>query len=389
MPFPSKSIDLRFKATLNKYPPPAMTTAAQPLRRHTVIQLAGFFPVLVVPLLLPIGRWMIDAGLPAWIGAWFPLAFLFVLLPALDYLIGVDTRNPDDDSADWLESRLSFRLLTWLCLPVYIALLLWSAAQWVQLDGMAARLGWLLSQGVIGGVLAINVAHELIHKRERIEQALGGILLACVGYCGFKVEHLRGHHVHVSTPEDSSSARFGQSLYHFLPRALWRNQRNAWRLEAERLQRLGLPALHWRNELVGWYGLWLLMALGFALWLGLPGLLFFLAQGLLAGITLEIINYVEHYGLERQALGNGRYERVTHHHSWNSGYWLTNRLLFQLQRHSDHHANARRRYQALRHHDDSPQLPGGYAAMLLLALVPPLWRRVIHPRIARWSLRAP
>ena len=365
-----------------------MTAATTPAHPDVAIRLASYFPVLVVPLLLPMGVLMTQSGLPGWVGAWFPLFFLFVLLPTLDYLIGVDARNPPDEhTAEQLESRWLFRVLTWLCLPMYVALLIWSTAQWVQLDSIGARLGWLLSQGVIGGVLAINVAHELIHKREAFEQAIGGALLACVGYCGFKVEHLRGHHVHVSTPEDASSARYGQSLYHFLPRALWRNQRNAWRLEAERLRRLGLPLIHWRNELIGWYGLWALMAVGFALWLGLPGLLFFLAQGLLAGVTLEIINYIEHYGLEREPLGNGRYERVTHHHSWNSGYWLTNRLLFQLQRHSDHHANARRRYQALRHHDDSPQLPGGYAAMLLLALVPPIWRRVIHPRIRQYEAR--
>ncbi|HYD78237.1 MAG TPA: alkane 1-monooxygenase, partial [Paucimonas sp.] len=212
----------------------------------------------------------------------------------------------------------------------------------------------------------------------RLERAAGGILLATVCYGGFKIEHLYGHHVHVSTPLDASSARRGQSVYAFVPQAVSRNLRNAWRLEAERLRRRGLPA--WRNEVLHWS--LLSLACAGAAWIafGPAGLLFFLAQSAVAFCELEIINYVEHYGLARRKTEHG-YERVAPVHSWNSSYRLANWFLLNLARHSDHHAFAARRYQELRHVDDAPQLPGGYGAMVLLALLPPLWFRVIDPRI--------
>jgi alkane 1-monooxygenase len=343
---------------------------------------ASFLFAYVVPGLMPFAAWLgattarIDAA------AWFPLVFLFVLLPIADYAIGVERSNPTPEQASRLEHALWFRALTWLCLPIQIALLAWSARHFVQAPfELAGRIGWVLSQGVVSGVLAINVAHELIHKASRAEQWLGGLLLASVGYHGFKVEHLRGHHVHVSTPEDASSARRGQSLWHFLPRALARNTHNAWRLEAERLRRRGAGALHWRNELLWWSAAWLAFCAAATAIAGAAGLAFFLLQGLFAALSLEIINYVEHYGLERRRLTDGRYERPTRLHSWNSAYRLSNALLFQLQRHSDHHETPRRRYAALLHHDDAPQLPGGYAAMFVLAMFPPLWFRVIDPRV--------
>ena len=209
----------------------------------------------------------------------------------------------------------------------------------------------------------------------------GGLLLAAVCYAGFKVEHVRGHHVHVSTPEDASSSRYGQSLYSFLPHAYKHNFLNAWRLESERLKRKGLPALHWRNELIWWYAISALFLLGFSLAFGWLGAIFFLGQSVMAFTLLEIVNYVEHYGLHRRRLDNGRYERTTPEHSWNSNFLLTNLFLFHLQRHSDHHAYAKRRYQVLRHYDSSPQLPNGYAGMIVLALFPPLWRAVMDPKV--------
>jgi alkane 1-monooxygenase len=342
----------------------------------------GFLLVFIVPALMPAAAWLASAtGLPE-LMAWFPLFFLFVFLPAVDYLLGHDAVNVPAE----LESRVArqawFKLLTLACLPVQLALLAWSGHWFVNAGlGPAGMAGWLLSQGVVGGILAINTAHELIHKDGRLEPAVGGLLLASVGYHGFKIEHLRGHHVHVSTPEDASSARFGQSLWSFLPRALWGNTTNAWRLEAERLRGRGLPALHWRNEMIGWTLVWIALAAAFLAWLGPVGLAFFLLQGLFAAGSLEVINYIEHYGLERRRGADGRYERTTHLHSWNSDFALSNLLLFQLQRHSDHHAFPKRRYAILRHHPDSPQLPGGYSAMFVLALVPPLWHRVIDPRV--------
>jgi len=348
----------------------------------------GYLLAFLTPALMPFSGWLIDQGIVADLAVWFPLFFLFVLLPLADYLIGQDASNADEREAERLQLRRWYRVLTLAALPVQIVLLFWSARQFGQLPlGIVGKLGWVLSQGVVSGVLAINVAHELIHKAGRLEPWAGGLLLCSVNYFGFKIEHLRGHHVHVSTPEDASSAALGRNVYAFVPRSMWHNTRNAWRLEAQRLSRLGLPALHWRNEMIAWSLVTVLLSFLLYRYAGIAGLGYFFAQGAVAAVTLEIINYVEHYGLERRRLADGRYERTTHLHSWNSNYLLTNLMLFQLQRHSDHHETARRRYQALRHYDASPQLPGGYPAMLLLALVPPLWKRVIDPRVAQFRAR--
>lgn len=342
----------------------------------------GFTMVFAVPAQMPLSAWLsAHSGLPNAM-CWSPLVFLFVLLPACDYLLGHDPANVPADAERATALNPWFRALTLLALPVQLALILWSGWWFAhaELSWLGAS-GWLLSQGLVGGILAINTAHELIHKDAPIERLAGGLLLTSVGYHGFKVEHLRGHHVHVATPEDASSARLGQSLWHFLPRALVRNTVNAWKLEAQRLHGLGLGWLSPRNELLWWTALWLLASAAFFAWLGPVGLLFFLVQGLFAASSLEIINYIEHYGLQRQRDADGRYERTTHLHSWNSDYSLSNLMLFQLQRHSDHHAFPKRRYPILRHHADAPQLPGGYSAMFVLALCPPLWRRVIDWRV--------
>ena len=341
----------------------------------------AFLLVFIVPALMPAAAWLGQASGQPGAMAWFPLFFLFVVLPALDYGLGHDPVNVPAPSEAAVARAHWFRALTLACLPVQVAVLAWSA-HWITGAGLGpvGIAGWVLSQGVVGGILAINTAHELIHKDGRLEPLVGGLLLASVGYHGFKIEHLRGHHVHVSTPEDASSAPLGLSSWRFVPRALWANSRNAWRLEARRLRGLGLPALHWRNEMLAWTAVWLAAAAGAWAWLGAAGLAFFLAQGLAAAATLEVINYIEHYGLERRRGADGRYERTTPLHSWNSDYALSNWLLFQLQRHSDHHAFPKRRYAVLRHHADSPQLPGGYAAMFVLALLPPLWHRVMDPR---------
>ena len=349
----------------------------------------GFLIVFVVPALMPVSAWLgARSGHPDAM-AWFPLAFLFVLLPLVDYALGHDPGNPPAAISAALDRDRWFRALTLLALPVQLLTVAWSLRHALQADfHVVGLVGWTTSLGIVGGVMAINVAHELIHKDTRLERAFGGWLLTTVGYFGFKVEHLRGHHVHVSTPADASSARYGQSLWHFLPRALARNTRNAWRLEAERLRRRGQRVWGAHNELLGWSTLWLAMAASVTAWLGAGGLALFVAQGLLAACALEIINYIEHYGLERNRLPNGRYENTTHLHSWNSDYALSNLFLFHLQRHSDHHESPRRRYQVLLHHADSPQLPGGYAAMFVLALCPPLWFRIVDPRVRAFREQA-
>ncbi len=346
---------------------------------HPQLYLLAYIP----PALLPLAAWLGSLTGFSDAFAWLPLLVLFVVLPIVDAGLGPDTSRPPDDGAEFgkLQQAAAYRVLTIACVPMQWALLAWSLWHWQRADfDWAGSLGWILSLGVVGGVLAINVAHELIHKSGRLERTLGGLLLASVGYAGFKIEHLRGHHVHVATPLDPSTARLGESSFAFVGRGLLFNPARAWRLARTRRE---------RAELLGWHALTLTATIAVALWLGAGAALAFIAQAVVAAGALEVINYVEHYGLTRERTGEGRFGRITHAHSWNSNFLLTNVMLFQLQRHADHHAHPRRRYQSLRHHADSPQLPAGYAAMFLLALVPPLWRRVMDRRVVALSESVP
>lgn len=238
--------------------------------------------------------------------------------------------------------------------------------------------------GFVCGAMGIIIAHELVHRKEKLERFLGGMLLAAVSYATFKVEHVYGHHVNVSTPEDASTSKLGQSLYQFLPQAIYRNVINGFKLEAKNLKRKGKSPWSLENELIWWTLLTASFYLMSYLYAGISGLIYFGAASLMAIIALEMVNYIEHYGLVREKLPNGRYERVTPWHSWNASEKMSNLMMLNLQRHSDHHAYPNRRYQILRHFDDSPQLPGGYDAMMLLALFPSLWRKVMDPRVLEY-----
>lgn len=340
--------------------------------------LIAMIPLVLPPLLLAVGE---STGLVNAF-SWGVPVVVFGIIPLLDLMLGKDALNPDEQSdVPRLNHEKYYRAVTLIWVVAYAALLGWGV--WVLASGvfsLVGALGWVVSIGIVGG-LGINVAHELIHKDDKLETWAGGFLLSMVCYAGFKVEHIRGHHVHVSTPEDASSSRYNQSLYSFLPHAYVHNFLNAWKLEAERLKRKGHAPVSWRNELIWWYGISALLLVVFSVAFGWLGALFFLGQSFIAFTLLEIVNYLEHYGLHRRKLENGRYERTTPEHSWNSNYFLTNVFLFQLQRHSDHHAYAKRRYQVLRHHEIAPQLPAGYATMVVLACFPPLWRKVMNPRV--------
>ncbi|MBI5790478.1 MAG: alkane 1-monooxygenase [Rhodocyclales bacterium] len=313
--------------------------------------------------------------------------WVFVAFPLIDTRVGLDTRNPPPGADAALSAATSYRWMPLAALPAHALMLLWGAPTAVALaaESPLGAAGLCLSVGIVGGAIGITYAHELIHKPTALERNAGGLLLALVAYGGFKVEHVYGHHVDVATPRDTSTARLGQSAYAFLLRSLLVNPVRAWQLAGERLHARGLPAWHWRNEMYLWHGLTLLVAAAMTAWLGWAGLGFFALQALVAIMLLELVNYIEHYGLLRRQRPDGSYERVTPRHSWNDSHHLSNLALLNLQRHSDHHAFAARRYQLLRHHDEAPQLPTGYASLVLLALVPPLWRRFMDPRVAAWK----
>ena len=323
--------------------------------------------------------------------AWVPIAITFGLVPVLDRMGGISVWNPPLEREGLLAADRRYRALVALWVPVGVGLTIWglfvTSAPGLPL---ADRIGLILSIGFMNGVIGITYAHELIHQPARVEKLLGDVLLAFVCYGHWHIEHVFGHHRNVATPADPSSARRGESFFRFYFRSVSGSVISAIALERARLIRARLAPLGIHNRLI-----WLtlaslaLAAIVFAT-RGTLGLVFFLGQSIVAFSSLEIINYIEHYGLQRREIQLGRYENVRPEHSWNAAQHVSNALLINLARHSDHHAMASRRYQILRTYDAQsvPQLPSGYAAMFLVALVPPLWFRVMNPRVDAWLVRS-
>ena len=315
---------------------------------------------------------------------WFGPILAFVVIPALDHVVGEDAENPPDRALTWLESDRFYRWVTYLYLPFqYLSLVfacwLWAGGGWVTLTTLD-KIGLMTTVGIIGGV-SISAAHELGHRRAKLERRLSKIALAQTCYGHFFVEHNRGHHARVATAEDPASSRFGESLYHFVPRSVVGGLHSAWQLENLRFKRIGKSRWSFQNDILNSWVLSLALFAVLAVWFGPTVLPWLVGQAVIGFCMLETVNYLEHYGLRRQLGPDGRYERVRAAHSWNSNTVVANVVLFHLQRHSDHHAHPIRRYQALRHSDEAPQLPTGYTSMMALALIPPLWRRVMDWRV--------
>ncbi|WP_280400583.1 alkane 1-monooxygenase [Nocardia carnea] len=321
---------------------------------------------------------------------WLGPLVLYLVIPLADRLFGQDATSPPEEVLAALENDKYYRYLTYLYLPcqyatlVAVCFLLTAGELPVPglEDGLGTvdKVGLALTVGVIGGI-GINTAHELGHKKVGLERRLSRIALAQSAYGHFYVEHNRGHHVRVATPEDPVSARFGEGFWAFLPRAVLGSLRSAWQLERARLARLGSGPWSRRNEVLT---AWLLTVVLYAALIAAFGVVllpFLLLQAVMGVGLLEAVNYLEHYGLVRQRTSSGRYERPAPRHSWNSDNVVTNVFLYHLQRHSDHHAHPTRRYQALCSRERVPVLPTGYAGMILLAYFPPLWRRVMDKRV--------
>jgi alkane 1-monooxygenase len=335
---------------------------------------------LVVPALPFVGFALWRTGGGPW-GWWFTPALVFVIIPALDVLLGDDRRNPPEEAFGQLQRAGYYRWLTYLYLPAQYAALVVCCLVWDRGGlGVFGAAGLVATLGVVNGV-AINTAHELGHKRENVERWLSKVALAPTGYGHFYVEHNRGHHTRVATREDPASSRLGESFWAFWPRTVLGSLRSAWRLETKRFHNRQRSPWTWRNDVLNAWAMTLVLYAALIAAFGPAVLPFLLMQAVVGFSLLEAVNYLEHYGLARQRTAAGRYEKVDPRHSWNSDRTLTNAFLFQLQRHSDHHANPLRRYQTLRSFDYSPQLPAGYATMVVAALFPPVWRRVMDHRV--------
>jgi alkane 1-monooxygenase len=339
--------------------------------------------------------WHVSAQVPLWIG---PI-LLYVLLPALDRFFGPDGQNPPDEAMERLENDKYYRYCTYIYIPFQYASVLLGAylftasnLNWLGFEGglgWFGKIGVALSVGVLGGV-GINTAHEMGHKKDTLERWLSKITLAQTAYGHFYIEHNRGHHVRVSTPEDPASSRFGETFWEFLPRSVIGSARSSVHLEAQRIRRLGKspwnPRTYLSNDVLN---AWAMSAVLFGALIAVFGagvIPFIVIQAIFGFSLLEAVNYLEHYGLLRQKLdtpsgGKARYERCAPVHSWNSDHIVTNLFLYHLQRHSDHHANPTRRYQTLRSMEGAPNLPSGYASMISLTYFPPLWRKVMDHRV--------
>jgi len=318
-------------------------------------------------------------GNEAWLFLSLPLNY--VLNPVLDWLFGKDPSNPPAEVVNALDQDRYYRWLTWLIVPLHVIALIGVAAYASAAElSLVGYTGLALWAGMTAG-LAINSAHELGHKNSRLERWLGRIALAVPGYGHFSIDHNRGHHRDVATPDDPASARMGESFYRFAAREIPGVIRRAWAIEADRLSRRGKSAWSIDNHILQNHALSLLLIGGLVAAFGLVMLPFMLVHNVVAWLQLTSANYIEHYGLLRQRDARGRLEPCRPEHSWNCNRTLSNLVLFHLERHSDHHANPLRRYQSLRHYDDVPQLPTGYFGCYVLAYIPPLWFRVMDQRL--------
>lgn len=320
-------------------------------------------------------------------GLWNSLTILlvFIIIPFVDSIIGIDNSLL---SASEKQLRLNdsfFKSILYLWTIVQFIFLLWAMFN-VHLIKNPLIFGlFTLSVGLVTGGIGITVAHELGHKKSVFDRTMSQFLLLMAGYMHFYLEHNKGHHVWVGTQRDPATSRKNQGFYSFWVQSVFKGYQNAWKLEFKRLKRKNKPILSLSNKMF-WFTLFPLLFLGVCCFLSLlihdsvlPMFIFFISQSIVAFTLLELVNYVEHYGLTRKVKENGLFERVDEMHSWNASHVISNFFLFQLQRHSDHHINAVKDYQILEHIDKSPQLPAGYPTMILMALIPPLWFRKVNP----------
>ncbi len=356
------------------------TTVTYTDRRRWLWSLSLLWP------LMPVAACWLAAGTGQVAWYWATLVVWYCVVPILDHVFPPDASNPPDAVVPQLDEDRYYRILTWLTVPIHYVTLIYVAFV-VGTQGLPwhAILGLALSVGVVNG-LAINTGHELGHKTTKFERWLAKFALAVVGYGHFLIEHNRGHHVDVATPEDPASSKMGETIYGFACSEIPGAVRRAWESEQARLARRGTGPWNLSNEVLQPLLITAVLYAGLVYafgWIMLPFLFVQAFWGWFGILTSA--NYIEHYGLLRQKLANGRYEPCKPHHSWNSNHIMSNLILFNLQRHSDHHANPTRRYQTLRNFENLPELPSGYPLMFLVALIPPLWFALMDRRVVAWA----
>lgn len=324
--------------------------------------------------------WLAFTG-RGWV-CWAPMLYAWVLMPVAELFIKPDEKNLSEAEEELVKKDRIYDYL------LYVIVVLQFAALFIFLSSMqTGKLQWwetagrVCSMGLLCGTFGINVAHELGHRVNNYEQFFAKALLLTSLYMHFFIEHNKGHHKNVATPQDPSSARYNEPVFTFYFRTVIFSCLSAWEIASNEIKKKSLPVLHWKNEMLQVQIIQLLFIIAIIFLFNWAIALYFLAAATIGFLLLETVNYIEHYGLQRKQRADGSYERAMPHHSWNSNHILGRLMLFELSRHSDHHYQASRKYQVLRHHDNAPQLPTGYPGSMILALVPPLWFYVMNKKI--------
>ena len=336
------------------------------------------------------------APLAAFIGVYYggylsPGSFYvaFVCIPLIETFMPRSAQNLSSNEEERRLDNKLFDLLLYSHLPILTALII---LYFNRLDAGGLSVGeisWMtLSVGIIVGSFGINIAHELGHRANKTEQTLSKILLLPALYMHFFIEHNRGHHLNIGTPQDPATSRLGENVYQFFFRSVTLSWVSAWNIENKRLEKSGLSKWSFQNEMLVFQIIQIAYLAIIAFVFSPKIMLFAIFIGVIGFLTLELVNYIEHYGLVRAKNKSGRYERVLPKHSWNSDHELGRIFLYELSRHSDHHFKSTRKYQVLRHFEDSPQLPLGYPASMLLSLIPPLWFKVMDKEVEKWNAMA-
>ncbi len=327
--------------------------------------------------------------LAAALGGWWVLLIPFctwIMFSGLDAMLGLETSNLSPETPE--PEIFWYRAVTILWPFIQGLLLVFMLFAVPQSEGYSTleKIGLFFGLGVVTGTIGITYAHELMHRPGRFERWLGDVLMAMTLYSHFRSEHLLVHHRYVATPRDAVTARYSEGFHRFFPRVLRQSLTSAWHAEKDMLARKDRPWWDRSNPFWRYWSLQAAFILTAILLGGWAGLALFLYQAFIAVWQLELVNYVEHYGLVRKHLGDGRYEPVRPHHSWNAAHKASNWLLINLQRHSDHHTKPARPFPLLQsgHGDEAPQLPFGYPVMTMAAMIPPLWHRVMNPRVRAW-----
>jgi alkane 1-monooxygenase len=317
---------------------------------------------------------------------WLPLFFAWVFIPISEVFIMPNPSNMNAAEEELAKKNKAYDVLLYGVVAVqYFALYQFLVSMKNDTLAWHETVGRIYVMGMLCGVFGINVGHELGHRVNKFEQALAKALLLTSLYMHFFTEHNKGHHKKVATPEDPGTARLGEAVYAFYFRTLISSYFSAWHIANDEMKKKGKPAFSLQNELVQ-FTIIQIAFIGLILYFfGWLVTLYFFAAAIIGILLLETVNYIEHYGLQRRSTGDGKYERAMPEHSWNSNHLVGRLMLFELSRHSDHHYLASRKYQILRHHDHSPQMPTGYPGMMILSLIPPAWFYVMNRRIKNFQ----